>query len=126
METGARNGVAGRTEKGRKRERKTGRENGRETGVKSGAEQRRNGAKSGAEQRGNGSEKRRGTEANGAKSGHDKTAGRSEKCYAGKCFRECSGAESGYFRQTESGNECGSRRNRAEMHDRNIGCAATV
>ena len=112
METGARNGVAGRTEKGRKRERKTGRkrerktgrENGRETGVKSGAEQRRN----------------------GAKSGHDKTAGRSEKCYAGKRFRACSGAESGYFRQTESGNECGSRRNRAEMHDRNIGCAATV
>ena len=115
METGARNGVAGRTEKGQKRERKTGRENGRETGVKSGAEQRRNGAKSGAEQR-----------RNGAKSGHDKTAGRSEKCYAGKRFRECSGAESGYFRQTESGNECGSRRNRAEMHDRNIGCAATV
>ena len=71
METGARNGVAGRTEKGRKRERKTGRENGRETGVKIGAEQRRN----------------------GAKSGHDKTAGRSEKCYEGKCFRACSGAE---------------------------------
>ena len=104
METGARNGVAGRTEKGRKRERKTGRENGRETGVKSGAEQRRN----------------------GAKSGHDKTAVRSEECYEGKRFRACSGAESGYFRQTESGNECGSRRNRAEMHDRNIGCAATV
>ena len=104
METGARNGVAGRTEKGRKRERKTGRENERETGVKSGAEQRRN----------------------GAKSGQDKAAGRSEKCYAGKRFRECSGAESGYFRQAESGNECGSRRNRAEMHDRNIGRAATV
>lgn len=56
METGARNGVAGRTEKGQKRERKTGRENGRETGVKSGTEQRRNG-----------SEKRRGTEAKRSK-----------------------------------------------------------
>ena len=68
METGARNGVAGRTEKGRKRERKTGRENGRETGVKSGAEQRRNGAKSGAEQRRNGQKagttKRRGVPKN--------------------------------------------------------------
>ena len=64
METGARNGVAGRTEKGRKRERKTGRENGREAGVKSGAEQRRN----------------------GAKSGHDKTAGVPKNVMRGNAF----------------------------------------
>ena len=51
METGARNGVAIRTEKGQKRERKTGSENGRETGVKSGAEQRRNGQKAGTTKR---------------------------------------------------------------------------
>ena len=119
VKNGAKKGTENGSEKGM--------ETGRETGLQDGRKRDKKGNGNGARKRtGNGSENRRGTEAKRSKKRARQNGGAFRKMLCGEMLSGVFGRGSGYFRQTESGNECGSRRNRAEMHDRNIRCAATV
>lgn len=133
------NGAGDGSKTERKKGRKTGVKNEWRPGAKRGCRTDGKGAKKGTEngakkgtengarkRTGNGSENRRGTEAKRSKKRARQNGGAFRKMLCGEMLSGVFGRGSGYFRQTESGNEYESRRNRAEMHDRNIRCAATV